>query len=179
MMVLLVRCAVWFEITHPEEDYWHRSAMRRDGPEKVSWLKRAGDLEDAQYQSCSQEEVDGQKIPVSVKIEIITTPATECDMILEEMIKDMDSLEDFEKKYPFEFLANDDHVGNYLDHLLWFRPGRNSPCRQARKHRALQGKICGVQVETIDDPFMKKITAIGENYEKTNSKGASQGCKKI
>ena len=81
-MVLLVRCAVWFEITHPEEDYWHRSAMRRDGPEKVSWLKPAGDLEDAQYQSCSQEAVDGQKIPVSVKIEIITTPATECDMIL-------------------------------------------------------------------------------------------------
>ena len=25
VMVLLVRCAVWFEITHPEEDYWHRS----------------------------------------------------------------------------------------------------------------------------------------------------------
>ena len=43
----------------------------------------------------------------------------------------------------------------------------------------IQGKICGVQVETIDDPFIKKITAIGENYEKTNSKGASQGCKKI
>ena len=40
-------------------------------------------------------------------------------MILEEMIKNMDSLEDFEKKFPFEFLANDDHVGNYLDHLLW------------------------------------------------------------
>ena len=57
----LVRCAVWFEITHPEEDYWHRSAMRRDGPEKVSWLKPAGDLEDVQYQSCSQEEVNGQK----------------------------------------------------------------------------------------------------------------------
>ena len=53
--------AVWFEITHPEEDYWHRSAMRRDGPEKVSWLKPAGDLEDVQYQSCSQEEVNGQK----------------------------------------------------------------------------------------------------------------------
>jgi hypothetical protein len=43
----------------------------------------------------------------------------------------------------------------------------------------IKGKICGVQVETIDDSFMKKITAIGENYEKTNSKGASQGCKKI
>ena len=61
VMVLLVRCAVWFEITHPEEDYWHRSARRRDGPEKVSWLKPAGALEDVQYQSCSQEEVNGQK----------------------------------------------------------------------------------------------------------------------
>ena len=54
VMVLLVRCAVWFEITHPEEDYWHRSAMRSNGPEKVPWLKPAGDLEDVQYQSCSQ-----------------------------------------------------------------------------------------------------------------------------
>ena len=61
VMVLLVRCAVWFEITHPEEDYWHRSAMRRDGPKKVSWLKPAGDLEDVQHRSCSQEEVNGQK----------------------------------------------------------------------------------------------------------------------
>ena len=38
VMVLLVRCAVWFEIRHPEEDYWHRNAMKRDGPEERSWF---------------------------------------------------------------------------------------------------------------------------------------------
>ena len=61
VMVLLVRCAVWFEIRHPEEDYWHRNAMKRDGPEERSWFRQAGDLEDTQRQSCSQEEANGQK----------------------------------------------------------------------------------------------------------------------
>ncbi len=40
-------------------------------------------------------------------------------MMLEWTIKEMDSLEEFEKRFPAEFLANDDHIGNYLDHLLW------------------------------------------------------------
>jgi hypothetical protein len=40
-------------------------------------------------------------------------------VMLEAMIERMDSLEEFEKTFPSEFLANDDHVGNYLDHLLW------------------------------------------------------------
>ena len=40
-------------------------------------------------------------------------------------------------------------------------------------------RSAAVQMEAIDDPFMKKITAMGENYEKTDSKGASQGCRKI
>lgn len=61
VMALLVRCAVWFEITHPEEDYWHRSAMKRDVPEKRPWYQLVGDPEDTQCQSCSQEDVDGQK----------------------------------------------------------------------------------------------------------------------
>lgn len=39
-------------------------------------------------------------------------------VMLEMMIEGMDSLEEFEKKFPSEFLANDDHVGSYLDHLL-------------------------------------------------------------
>lgn len=40
-------------------------------------------------------------------------------MMLEWTIKEMDSLEEFEKRFPAEFLANDDHIGNYLNHLLW------------------------------------------------------------
>ena len=37
---------------------------------------------------------------------------------LEDMISRMDSLEEFERRFPSEFLSNDDHVGNYLDSLL-------------------------------------------------------------
>ena len=38
---------------------------------------------------------------------------------LEMMIKSIDSLEEFEKKFPSEFLANDDQIGYYLRELLW------------------------------------------------------------
>ena len=38
---------------------------------------------------------------------------------LEYMIERVDSLEEFEKRFSSEFLANDDHVGNYLQELLW------------------------------------------------------------
>jgi hypothetical protein len=38
---------------------------------------------------------------------------------LEMMMNTIDSLEAFEKRFPSEFLANDDHVGEYLQSLLW------------------------------------------------------------
>ena len=38
---------------------------------------------------------------------------------LEYMIERMNSLEEFEKAFPSEFLDNDDHIGNYLEKLLW------------------------------------------------------------
>ena len=38
---------------------------------------------------------------------------------LEWEISKMTSLEEFEEKFPSEFLNNDDHVGNYLQELLW------------------------------------------------------------
>ena len=38
---------------------------------------------------------------------------------LEWEIGKMASLEEFEEKFPSEFLNNDDHVGNYLQELLW------------------------------------------------------------
>lgn len=32
VLAMLVRCAYWYEITHPEDDYWHRrKAPRQDG----------------------------------------------------------------------------------------------------------------------------------------------------
>ena len=38
---------------------------------------------------------------------------------LEMMIKSIDSLEAFEKKFPSEFLSNDDQIEYYLRELLW------------------------------------------------------------
>ena len=29
VIALLVRCALWFEEAHPEDDYWHRRSGRR------------------------------------------------------------------------------------------------------------------------------------------------------
>ena len=39
--------------------------------------------------------------------------------MIEHFISQMDSLEEFEKAYPSEFLNSDDHVGLYLRELLW------------------------------------------------------------
>ena len=38
---------------------------------------------------------------------------------LEFMIEHVNSLEEFEKRFPAEFLDEDDHIGNYLNQLLW------------------------------------------------------------
>ena len=38
---------------------------------------------------------------------------------LEFMIEKVNTLEEFEKRFPSEFLDEDDHIGNYLDQLLW------------------------------------------------------------
>ena len=29
-VVMLVRCAAWYELKHPEDDYWHRSIWRSE-----------------------------------------------------------------------------------------------------------------------------------------------------
>ena len=38
---------------------------------------------------------------------------------LEFMIEHVNTLEEFEKRFPAEFLDEDDHIGNYLNQLLW------------------------------------------------------------
>ena len=27
-VIMLVRCAAWYEVRHPEDDYWHRNILR-------------------------------------------------------------------------------------------------------------------------------------------------------
>ena len=38
---------------------------------------------------------------------------------LEDCLNNVNSLEEFEERFPSEFLDNDDHIGNYLGDLLW------------------------------------------------------------
>ena len=42
-MAELVRCALWFEIMHPEDDYWHRSAMIQIPMKKTKGLDETGE----------------------------------------------------------------------------------------------------------------------------------------
>lgn len=42
-MTELVRCALWFEIMHPEDDYWHRSAMIQIPMKKAKDLDETGE----------------------------------------------------------------------------------------------------------------------------------------
>lgn len=30
VMIMLIRCAAWYEAKHPEEDYWHRKIWRKE-----------------------------------------------------------------------------------------------------------------------------------------------------
>lgn len=50
-MVLLIRCAVWFELRHPEDDYWHRGIYKKTETEKGSPFQWAEDLDDRQMQN--------------------------------------------------------------------------------------------------------------------------------
>ena len=42
-MAELVRCVLWFEIMHPEDDYWHRSALRPISMEEAKDLNETGE----------------------------------------------------------------------------------------------------------------------------------------
>lgn len=30
VVVMLVRCAAWYEVKHPEDDYWHRNIWKAE-----------------------------------------------------------------------------------------------------------------------------------------------------
>ena len=59
-MVQLVRCAVWFEKNHPEDDYWHRGhAVRSAGETQAGLQDLSGAADNA---ILMQEGGDGQTI---------------------------------------------------------------------------------------------------------------------
>ena len=31
MVAMLVRCVLWYEKKHPEDDYWHRASLKEEG----------------------------------------------------------------------------------------------------------------------------------------------------
>ena len=57
-VVMLVRCAMWYEHRHPEDDYWHRRALPYAHEEQNSLLKAAWDLVD---NDISGEEIYGKE----------------------------------------------------------------------------------------------------------------------
>lgn len=42
VLAMLVRCAYWYEITHPEDDYWHRRKAAPGPDEKPGGEDDAG-----------------------------------------------------------------------------------------------------------------------------------------
>ena len=53
---------------------------------------------------------------------------------LEDLIRKIDTFEEFEQQFSDEFLNDDDRVGNYLEHLLW----------QYNKDQATVSKLAGL-----------------------------------
>lgn len=88
-------------------------------------------------------------------------------MILEEMIKRMDSLEEFEENFPSEFLASDDHVGNYLNHLLWKYDQKASVVSQNAMlaHSYVGNIVNGKKRNPSRDALISICLAIGTSVE--------------
>ena len=57
-VLMLVRCAVWYEHRHPEDDYWHRRALPYAHEKQNTRLQAARDLADS---STSGEEMNGKE----------------------------------------------------------------------------------------------------------------------
>ena len=57
-VLMLVRCAVWYEHRHPEDDYWHRRTLPYAHEKQNRLLQAARDLVDS---STSGEEMNGKE----------------------------------------------------------------------------------------------------------------------
>ena len=86
---------------------------------------------------------------------------------LEWMINEIDSLEEFEKRFPSEFLANDDHVGNYLDRLLCkYKQKASVVSENAILHTSYVGNIVnGKKRNPSRDALISICLAIGTTVE--------------
>ena len=88
-------------------------------------------------------------------------------IILEGMIEQMKSLEEFEKEFPAEFLANDDHVGNYLGDLLWKYDQKASVVSQNAMltHSYVGNIVNGKKRNPSRDALISICLAIGTTVE--------------
>ena len=86
---------------------------------------------------------------------------------LEWMINKIDSLEEFEEKFPDEFLKNDAHVGNYLDSLLCkYKQKAYIVSEDARLHTSYVGNIVnGKKRNPSRDALISICLAIGTTVE--------------
>ena len=88
-------------------------------------------------------------------------------MTLEDMIRYVDSLEEFEAKFSSEFLANDDHIGNYLAQLLWEYDKKASVVSQEAMltHSYVGNIINGKKRNPSRDALISICLAIGTSVE--------------
>ena len=86
---------------------------------------------------------------------------------LEHFIREISSLEEFEKRFPPEFLNDDDHVGNYLGHLLDKYDKKASVISQeAMLHTSYVGNIInGKKRNPSRDALIAICLAIGTELE--------------
>lgn len=57
-VIMLVRCAVWYEQRHPEDDYWHRRTMPYTHEKQELLMQAAADIAD---HDVSGEEMNGKE----------------------------------------------------------------------------------------------------------------------
>ena len=88
-------------------------------------------------------------------------------MTLEDMIRYVDSLEEFEAKFSSEFLANDDHIGNYLAQLLWEYDKKASVVSQDAMltHSYVGNIINGKKTNPSRDVLISICFAIGTSFD--------------
>ena len=57
-VIMLVRCAVWYEQRHPEDDYWHRKTMPNTHEKQDLLMQTAADITD---HNTPGEEINGKE----------------------------------------------------------------------------------------------------------------------
>lgn len=87
--------------------------------------------------------------------------------ILEDCLKNVNSLEKFEERFPSEFLDNDDHIGNYLGDLLWkYDLKAAAVSEDAGLHASYVGNIVnGKKRNPSRDTLIAICLAIGTSVE--------------